>query len=200
MSHRCPIRRPLVCGALSAIERTSGLPWPGAGPSVRQLRSARPAWRCTQSGQPRRTAVHWAAHWPADANACPLASRTIKHRRSSSGSGPRRRTRGGRKWRGRLGSGAPRALAYCAFGFSDGLGAGAEPVGAAFFFFFFFFGASLGCWASGCWASAFDAVRTVTGTAKLAANPTRRNNFRRVTCGSISSLMANPSAYGDYAG
>jgi hypothetical protein len=29
--------------------------------------------------------------------------------------------------RRRLGSGAPRALAYCAFGFSDGLGAGAEP-------------------------------------------------------------------------
>jgi hypothetical protein len=43
---------------------------------------------------------------------------------------------------------------------SDGLGAGAEPVGAAFFFFFFFFGASLGCWASGCWASAFEAVST----------------------------------------
>ena len=37
------------------------------------------------------------------------------------GVGPRRRTRGGRKWRGRLGSGAPRALACCAFGFSDGL-------------------------------------------------------------------------------
>ena len=95
------------------------------------------------------------------------------------GVGPRRRTRGGRKWRGRLGSGAPRALAYCAFGFSDGLGAGAEPVGAAFFFFFFFFGASLGCWASGCWASAFEAVSTAAGTAKLAARPTRRNSFRR---------------------
>ena len=113
------------------------------------------------------------------ASACPLASRTIKHRRSSSGSGLRRRTRGGRKWRGRLGSGAPRALAYCAFGFSDGLGAGAEPVGAAFFFFFFFFGASLGCWASGCWASAFEAVSTAAGTAKLAARPIRRNSFRR---------------------
>jgi len=69
------------------------------------------------------------------------------------------------------------------------------PVGAASFFFFFFFffgGCSAGCWASDCWASAFDAVRTETGTAKLAANPTRRNNFRRVTCGSISSLMVTP--------
>src|ERR1700674_4431873 len=103
----------------------------------------------------------------------------MKHRRSSSGSGLVDGTRGGRKGRGRLGGGAARALGYCSFGFSDGLGAGAEPVRAAFFFFFFFFGASLGCWASGCWASAFEAVSTAAGTAKLAARPTRRNSFRR---------------------
>ena len=80
------------------------------------------------------------------------------------------------------------SCAYCAFGVSGGVGA--APVGAAFFFFFFFGACSAGCWASAC-----DAVRTVVGTAKLAANPARRNNFRRVT-----SLMANPRTYGDNAG
>jgi hypothetical protein len=79
------------------------------------------------------------------------------------------------------------SCAYCAFGVSGGVGA--APVGAAFFFFFF------GACSAGCWASACDAVRNVAGTAKLAANPARRNNFRRVT-----SLMANPWTYGDNAG
>jgi hypothetical protein len=88
------------------------------------------------------------------------------------------------------------ASSYCAFGASDGLGAGAAPVGAAFFFFFFFFfGGSLGCCASGCWASAFDAVITEAATAKLAARPARRNSFRReITSGSIGLLMVNLSA------
>jgi hypothetical protein len=88
------------------------------------------------------------------------------------------------------------ASSYCAFGASDGLGAGAAPVGAAvFFFFFFFFGGSLGCCASGCWASAFDAVITEAATAKLAARPARRNSFRReITSGSLGLLMVNLSA------
>jgi hypothetical protein len=86
---------------------------------------------------------------------------------------------------------------YCAFGASDGLGAGAAPVGAAFFFFFFFFfGGSLGCCASGCWASAFDAVITEAGTAKIAARPARRNSFRReITSGSLGLLTVNLSAF-----
>jgi len=88
------------------------------------------------------------------------------------------------------------ASSYCAFGASDGLGAGAAPVGTAFFFFFFFFfGGSLGCCASGCWASAFDAVITEAATAKLAARPARRNSFRReITSGSLGLLMVNLSA------
>jgi hypothetical protein len=87
------------------------------------------------------------------------------------------------------------ASSYCAFGASDGLGAGVAPVGAAFFFFFFF-GGSLGCFASGCWASAVDAVITETATAKLAARPARRNSFRReITSGSLGLLMVNLSAF-----
>jgi hypothetical protein len=88
------------------------------------------------------------------------------------------------------------ASSYCAFGASDGLGAGAAPGGAPFsFFFFFFFGGALGCCASGCWASAFDAVITEAGTAKLAARPARRNSFRReITSGSLGLLMMNLSA------
>jgi hypothetical protein len=131
------------------------------------------------------------------ASACPLASRTMKQSWPSFMSGSST-DQGGWK-RGDIlkdKNGPAGGESYCAFGASDELGPGAAPAGAAFFFFFFFFGGSLGCCASDCWASAFDAVITEAGTAKLAARPTRRNSFRReITSGSLGLLMVNLSAF-----
>ena len=78
---------------------------------------------------------------------------------------------------------------------------GAVPDGVAFsffffFFFFFFFGEAFSAGAAcslGCWAFAPETVNAAAGTARLAANPTRKSTLRReITCDWICSLIANP--------